>query len=415
MIEIYENCLNPIVTYKNKVYPCGQCELCKSYKSSEWTVRAYHELIMVKKALFITLTYHTDNLLFCDKNLFKPQAEGDVGGNLCPDDMKYFIKRLRKIFDKKKIKIKYLYCGEYGTLKKRPHYHCILYGIDINTITKFMSNKELKEYGRINFNSDYIKSFAEQTFRNIWNHGHVDVDTKGFVNEKIIKYILGYVRKKIYQNNELYTEIGRLKPFQRQSQGLGLDWCMKYMDQWTETLTVNIDGNKRAVPRYYIKKMHELEGKKYRYESKIKRISDKEVKETYNKYNYKVIKNRKAKYTKKVEDISYMKMVRNKDEKAKRLKDSNIDIDRIFESKIDEMKLYNNVNDQLYELSEIKNDYEMQELLHKDYTIVKCLNDPIDVDRSLLPLNDEMKLKRSAFIKKLERQSSPFGNRDKVD
>ena len=106
--------------------PCGKCDECRVNHSREWALRCslhYAALSPEEKAKswFITLTYD---------DLHNP-------GVLCPDDMTLFFKRLRKHF--KNEKIKYFYCGEYGSRTYRPHYHLIIFGLPITDL-KFIKN-----------------------------------------------------------------------------------------------------------------------------------------------------------------------------------------------------------------------------------------------------------------------------------
>ena len=69
---------------------------------------------MHKENCFVTLTYNDDNLppdLSLDKRAFQ-----------------LFMKRLRK---RVKVPIRFFACGEYGEKLQRPHYHVILFGIDL--------------------------------------------------------------------------------------------------------------------------------------------------------------------------------------------------------------------------------------------------------------------------------------------
>ncbi len=52
--------------------------------------------------------------------------------------MQLFIKRLRKYFNNNKIK--YFYCGEYGTQTLRPHYHMIVYNAPFDDLVKLKVN-----------------------------------------------------------------------------------------------------------------------------------------------------------------------------------------------------------------------------------------------------------------------------------
>lgn len=98
---------------------------------------------------------------------------------------------------------------------------------------------------------------------NLWGKGNAYLDKKPFVNTKAVAYTVGYINKKMTdkQSWEHYEGNGRIPPFQRQSQGIGKDWSIKNPN-WYKNLTTGYDGKKCSIPRYYIKKVYEEEGKK---------------------------------------------------------------------------------------------------------------------------------------------------------
>lgn len=194
--------------------------------------------------IFVTLTYNKSNLPMGAK---KPETENDCMGTLKPIDLTNFLKRLRKYISPKKIK--YIASGEYGGTdrhdkfgkpngKWRPHYHLIIYGINNKMITQ-----------------------AELTA--IWKKGNAYLDKKPFVNTKAVAYTVGYINKKMTDSHswEHYEGNGRVAPFQRQSQGLGRTWSEKNPN-WYKNLKTGYNGKKCSIPRYYIKKVYEEEGKK---------------------------------------------------------------------------------------------------------------------------------------------------------
>lgn len=241
MYKTLMTCENPTIMKNNAIYACGKCELCRQKQANEWKIRVAHELITEKKATYFTLTYAPNNLPICKSPNFYKACDNDAGGELNPDDVTKFLKRLRKIYDKKGIKLRYVYCGEYGGKTRRPHYHFILYGVEYS--------KELKH-----------------NIKNAWGLGHVDVD-KEKISIKCIQYILGYTRKKLNDplDEKYYKASGRKKPYLRTSKGIGKNWALYNQDQWIEQGTVNIDGVHRPIPRYYIKTIYKLYGVTIKY------------------------------------------------------------------------------------------------------------------------------------------------------
>lgn len=208
------NCTNPILIknpnglteiHSRYIYvPCGKCLACRAAKAKEWTYRLMTEFdSWHEKACFITLTYSDENLPFVQS------ADAICGQNILgfvptlrQKDFQDFMKRLRKKLSKLPViselgissdicckhlagrkTLKVFYCGEYGEATLRPHYHAILFGLSIHE--------------------------AEQFVHDCWQLGHVMV---GSLTVESIRYVAGYVQKKLNYSDILYSE--QVPPFQ---------------------------------------------------------------------------------------------------------------------------------------------------------------------------------------------------------
>lgn len=107
--------------------PCGKCVECRLNYSRQWADRCMFELEDYKpsEAWFVTLTYDDDHIMDIGSDIF--------AGTLLKSDLQLFFKSLRR-----QIKyhgfgngVRFYACGEYGTTTFRPHYHIILYGLDL--------------------------------------------------------------------------------------------------------------------------------------------------------------------------------------------------------------------------------------------------------------------------------------------
>ena len=102
--------------------PCGHCLACRKNLADNWVIRLFFELLDYNyKACFLTLTYN-DAHLPVDRSVHKR-------------DVQLFLKRLRKYFDKyepDRPRLKYFCAAEYGELNMRPHYHMVLFGVDMH-------------------------------------------------------------------------------------------------------------------------------------------------------------------------------------------------------------------------------------------------------------------------------------------
>lgn len=211
-------CVHPRVVYDGEFaseYPCGKCVACRRSRTREWANRCIHELSFWKESIFLTLTYDDEHY---------PE-----NGSLSKEDARNFLKRLRKSLEPKLIK--YFGCGEYGEKYERPHYHFILFGV--STADKCF--KFLRKQGDKNLYS-----------LSAWEKGIIYV---GNVNYKSCAYVAGYIQKKL----GVSKYVGRIPPFQMQSQGLGKRYALKEAGRLSKDLSFTMNGAKCSLPRYYKK------------------------------------------------------------------------------------------------------------------------------------------------------------------
>lgn len=214
--------------------PCGKCPPCMKRRTSGWSFRLVKEGDVSKSALFVTLTYNTENVPITEKGYM----------SLSKTDVQKFFKRLRKQTDNK---IKYFIVGEYGTERMRPHYHAILFNANADIIYKAWM-KDWKPIGTI-----FI----------------------GSVSEASIGYTLKYMQKPT--KIPLHSNDDRLKEFQLMSKGLGKTYLTDNMIKWHKDDIENRmylplkDGKKAAMPRYYKDKMY-TEAEKTRIARKMEKV-----------------------------------------------------------------------------------------------------------------------------------------------
>lgn len=141
---------NPDLAVNGVPFPCGQCLACRINKRRAWTHRLLLEAMDHESSCFITLTYSDEYL---------PE-----GRTLRKKDLRDFFKRLRYYAGLEKLR--YYACGEYGEETHRPHYHAIVFGLDLLD--------------------------GEKVAR-AWPFGRVQVAE---CNESTVQYVAGYVTKK---------------------------------------------------------------------------------------------------------------------------------------------------------------------------------------------------------------------------
>lgn len=118
------------------IRPCGQCHHCRQTRRRQKTTRLMLEGAMHEHILFVTLTYMDE---FLPTETFDPntgQVFSHPDGVLEKRALQLFLKRLRKKFPPKTIR--YFACGEYGDKNLRPHYHALLFGVDIKHSDKII-------------------------------------------------------------------------------------------------------------------------------------------------------------------------------------------------------------------------------------------------------------------------------------
>lgn len=102
---------------------CGRCLSCRSARAKSWSLRCWHEAKCWQHNWFLTLTYDDAHL---------PEF-----GSLRKEDYQRFLKRLRKRFSGHcssplgDSPIRYYGCGEYGSTTSRPHYHLLLFNLQL--------------------------------------------------------------------------------------------------------------------------------------------------------------------------------------------------------------------------------------------------------------------------------------------
>ena len=223
-------CIRPIgLKENNAIVPCGKCPYCYKRKISEWSFRLMQESRISTSSYFITLTYSTRHIPITDR--------GYMG--LVKKDMQLFMKRLRKL---NASKLRYFAVGEYGSKRKRPHYHVLLFNAELKTISEAWRKQISKKWNRKKKRWDY-------QFSDI---GNIKVGT---VTGASVGYCLKYMHKlcKI----PLHRNDDRIPQFTLMSKGLGRCYVTGNMKRWHHNdmenrMYCNLpDGKKIGMPRYY--------------------------------------------------------------------------------------------------------------------------------------------------------------------
>lgn len=226
--------------------PCGKCIACRLEYARQWAIRCVHEASMHPDNCFITLTYD-------EQNLKSPKLQYR--------DFQLFMKKLR--FSNPNRQIGVFVTGEYGDLRKRPHWHAIIF----NWSPPDPEFKYTTDRGDT--------SFSSKTLTKLWGHGTAEY---GEVTFHSAGYCARYAAKKLGHGNDNSHEYD---PISKKSSkhAIGKTWLEKnYKDVFNHgKLIIKIDGQyiESTIPRYYekwLKKHKPTLWQRYVTESKQRKI-----------------------------------------------------------------------------------------------------------------------------------------------
>lgn len=155
--------------------PCGKCTLCLERRRKEWVRRLQLEAFD-NPCTFLTLTYNDKNLRDCNK-----------------PDIQRFLKRFRQLSRKglDLSNFKYFFVSEYGSKTHRPHYHAILFGVDMLRNPFFRS--EIATHKKDSRGRVY-PVYTSPVVSDLWTFGFNSVDR---CTESRIRYVAKYVAKSL--------------------------------------------------------------------------------------------------------------------------------------------------------------------------------------------------------------------------
>ena len=221
--------------------PCGQCIGCRLDYSRQWANRCMLESQYHAHTWFLTLTYDDEHIHQNDY-LIEDTGEAGTSYTLFPEDLTLFWKRLRKNTGQK---FRYYACGEYGDNTARPHYHAIVFGLDI---------PDLKIYKKtaLGFNL-----YTSDTISKTWKNGYAIISESSW---ETCAYTARYVMKKRKGiTADFYRQYNMVPEFVRMSRrpGIGLEYYNEHRDDIYETdeliFSTKKGGMKTRPPRYFDK------------------------------------------------------------------------------------------------------------------------------------------------------------------
>lgn len=226
--------------------PCGKCIDCRLQYSRQWADRCMYERMYYdeNEVWFITLTYDNEHIIDINHDIFP--------GTLVKEHLQKFFKLLRRECEYHGYaeKIRYFACGEYGSTTFRPHYHIIMYGLDVQKLglIEWLPSKS----GHLQWRSPFLEK--------LWKNGYVTCsvvswDTCAYTARYTLKKAMGY-------NPKLYESQGLLPEFVVMSRrpgigGLFYDDNKDKIYEFDEIIQKSPDGGRKTKPPKYFD--HRLE------------------------------------------------------------------------------------------------------------------------------------------------------------
>lgn len=235
--------------------PCGKCVGCRLSYSRDWANRCMLELGYHKQSLFLTLTY---NDTYLPRTYYGDPETGEAqeAYTLRKRDLQLFIKRLRKAYDQP---LRYFACGEYGSESLRPHYHLIVYGLDLTDLKYYKRNHA----GDILYTSEWLSRIWSDThdqeyFKEKGKYPEYGYAVVGAVTWDSCAYVARYIMKKQKGDAAVVYDQFNIEPefvLMSRKPGIGKQY---YLDRAEEILhnqdiyiATEKGGKSFRPPRYY--------------------------------------------------------------------------------------------------------------------------------------------------------------------
>lgn len=253
------HCKDPLIMSKATAIiewieiPCGQCVECRLQRSRRWADRCMLEMQYHKQSWFVTLTYDNDHLPL-NECINEETGEYNENATLVKKDLQDFMKRLRRAYEYQghDNKLRFFACGEYGSKTFRPHYHIIVFGLELDPDDLTFYKRNLQ--GDIIYNSNLISK--------CWKKGFSVV---GDVTWQSCAYVARYIMKKhLGKESEFYDNYNIVPEFINMSRKPGI--ARQYYDDHKDEL-FNDDfvtvpthqGSVKVYPPPYFEKLFEID------------------------------------------------------------------------------------------------------------------------------------------------------------
>lgn len=218
-------------------HSCGNCRACRRNKAREWGFRSYVESLSYDSSIFLSLTYDDEHIPIGPKG-FPTLRKADT--QTFWKDFRYYVGECR-----------YLLSGEYGEHTHRPHYHAVVFGVDLDNpvfYDKFYSPRKKAWIARCK-----AWKFGEVCI------GNVTVGSCQYVAKYVVKRKTGRAGQAYYEKYGIEPEFATMS----RRPGLGYDYLKENESLIKRHGYVMIKGHKTPLSRYYIDKLYDKESDEY--------------------------------------------------------------------------------------------------------------------------------------------------------
>ncbi len=227
--------------------PCGKCIGCRIDYSRDWALRCQLESMYHSRTMFLTLTYDDEHV---PHSSYIDNITGEFKDilTLFPDDFTKFMKRLRINYKRKYDKeLRFYACGEYGSKTLRPHYHAIVFGLDLDDLSLVKQSGT----GADLFESEFVNKS--------WNKGYALLSESSF---DACAYVARYVMKKRKGKDSVEYETYNIEPeFVRMSRmpGIATNYYEEHKHDIYKYDEIILNDGKVFKPPVFFDKMYEDE------------------------------------------------------------------------------------------------------------------------------------------------------------
>lgn len=223
--------------------PCGKCIGCRLDYSRQWADRCTLEALDHPRdqSWFVTLTYDDEHI--------PPLAPCGIH-TLVPDDLSAFMKRLRERWSRVHLQsdsIRFYGAGEYGSDTFRPHYHLLLFGLELFDLRLYKSN------------SDGDPVYSSSELDSVWGNGFTCVapfswHTAAYTARYVVKKLKGRDASDTYRSAGIAPEFVRMS----RKPGIGFGYLSEHFDEIIERDSIQLpQGMRCKPPKYFMRTLQE--------------------------------------------------------------------------------------------------------------------------------------------------------------